>query len=201
MNYTILTESEFFDCINAPKDSDMQSAYEKFVEKIIRLCEDPARIHCIYVVLTYTETELEHTLSSVSTIEETARYVRKALSFVRKMLRPITTVVQPGSMPKGKGKSVGGISWTGTLVEFVELLYGLQEMKSIGNGEISINELYALFGTILNFELKDSQCYNAYTDIKRRKSRSESRTYYIDKMSERLNLRMQRDDERESGRR
>lgn len=200
MNYTILTESEFFDCINAPKDSDMQSAYEKFVEKIIRLCEDPARIHCIYVVLTYTETELEHTLSSVSTIEETARYVRKALSFVRKMLRPITTAVQPGSMPKGKGKSGGGISWTGTLVEFVELLYGLQETGSIDDGKIPIYELSVSVGQLLGVDVKETVFYNTYANIKHRKG-NDSRTYFIDKMSERLNLRMQRDDERELRRR
>lgn len=45
-----------------------------------------------------------------------------------------------------------------------------------------------------------TQClYNAYTDIKRRKS--ESRTYFLDKLRECLNLRMQRDDEKEQKRR
>lgn len=48
MNYTILTESEFFDRINAPKNSDMQLAYDKFVEKIIQLCENPTKIHRVY---------------------------------------------------------------------------------------------------------------------------------------------------------
>ena len=46
--------------------------------------------------------------------------------------------------------------------------------------------------------IRDS-LYDAYTDIKHRKG--ESRTYFLDKLRERLNLRMQRDDEKERERR
>lgn len=41
-------------------------------------------------------------------------------------------------------------------------------------------------------EIKDRHCYGAYLDMKRRKN--ESRTYFLDKLCERLNLRMKRDD-------
>lgn len=85
--------------------------------------------------------------------------------------------------------------WTGTLVELVELIYGLQEARSIDDGETTINELASFFGSIFGVEIKDRHCYDAYLDMKRRKN--ESRTYFLDKMRERLNLRMQRDDERE----
>lgn len=89
--------------------------------------------------------------------------------------------------------------WTGTLVELVELIYGLQEMRCIDDGNAPINELFALFGRLFGIEIKESHCYNAYADIKRRKN--DSRTYFLDKMRERLNLRMQRDDEKERERR
>lgn len=89
--------------------------------------------------------------------------------------------------------------WTGTLVELVELIYGLQEMRCIDDGDTPINELFALFGGLFGIEIKESHCYNAYTDTKRRKN--DSRTYFLDKMRERLNLRMQRDDEKERERR
>ena len=89
--------------------------------------------------------------------------------------------------------------WTGTLVELVELIYGLQEMRCIDDGDTPINELFALFGGLFGIEIKESHCYNAYTDMKRRKN--DSRTYFLDKMRERLNLRMQRDDEKERERR
>lgn len=85
--------------------------------------------------------------------------------------------------------------WTGTLVELVELIYGLQELRSIDDGETAINELITFFGRIFGMNIKSSQCYNSYSDMKSRKS--ESRTYFLDKLRERLNLRMQRDDEKE----
>ena len=53
--------------------------------------------------------------------------------------------------------------------------------------------LYKIFGV----ESKD--CYRFYTDIKRRKN--ESRTYFLDKMQEKLNERMLRDEEQERMRR
>lgn len=72
-------------------------------------------------------------------------------------------------------------------------------MRCIDDGDTPINELFALFGGLFGIEIKESHCYNAYTDMKRRKN--DSRTYFLDKMRERLNLRMQRDDEKERERR
>ena len=89
--------------------------------------------------------------------------------------------------------------WTGNLVELVEIIYALDELRCINNGEVSINELFTLFGRLFGMEMKESHCYNAYTDMKRRKN--DSRTYFLDKMRERLNLRMQCDDEKERERR
>ena len=89
--------------------------------------------------------------------------------------------------------------WTGTLVELVELIYGLKELRCIDDGETAINELITFFGRIFGLEIKERNCYNAYLDMKRRKN--DSQTYFLDKMRERLNLRMQRDDEKERERR
>ena len=85
--------------------------------------------------------------------------------------------------------------WTGTIVELVELIYGLQELRCIDEGEAPINELIAFFNSSFGLEVKESHCYNAYADMKRRKN--DSRTYFLDKMRDRLNLRMQRDEEKE----
>lgn len=85
--------------------------------------------------------------------------------------------------------------WTGNLVELVEVIYALDELHCINDGELSINELFMFFGRSFGMDMKESYCYNAYADMKRRKN--DSRTYFLDKMRERLNLRMQRDDEKE----
>lgn len=89
--------------------------------------------------------------------------------------------------------------WTGTLVELVELIYGIQEMRCIDDGEVPINKLFAFFDELFGMEINTRNCYDAYLDIKRRKN--DSWTYFLDKMRERLNLRMQRDDEKERARR
>jgi len=88
--------------------------------------------------------------------------------------------------------------WTGSLVELVEIIYAFDELHCINDGEAPINELFALFGGLFGTEIKESHCYNAYADMKRRKN--DSRTYFLDKMRERLNLRMQRDEEKERAR-
>lgn len=75
----------------------------------------------------------------------------------------------------------------------------LDELGCINDGQNNIKELAAFFGSLLGLEIKDRHCYDAYLDMKRRKN--ESRTYFLDKLSERLNLRMQRDDEKERERR
>lgn len=85
--------------------------------------------------------------------------------------------------------------WTGILVELVELIYGLQEAHCIDDGRSDIKDLAAFFGRFFGIEIKVRNCYDAYLDIKRRKN--ESRTYFLNKLRERLNLRLQREDERE----
>lgn len=85
--------------------------------------------------------------------------------------------------------------WTGNLSDFVEMVYGLDSLKCINGGETGVTELLLGFGKLFGLKLKDKQCYNAYADIKRRKS--DSRTYFFDKAAEKLNRRMQEDEERE----
>lgn len=94
-------------------------------------------------------------------------------------------------------KVKGSYKWTGSAIELMEVVYGLDEMGCINNGETPIHELAAFVGTLLSIDIRD--CYSAYTDMKRRKN--ESRTYFLDKMRGKLNKRMQQDDEKERQRR
>lgn len=90
-------------------------------------------------------------------------------------------------------KVKGSYQWTGGIVELVELIYALDSMKCINNGEVPIMELATFLGTLFGVDLRE--CYGTYTDIKRRKN--ESRTYFLDKMGKELNKRMERDDDKE----
>ena len=105
----------------------------------------------------------------------------------------------------GKGASVAHektdkalpICWTGNAVDLVEMVYGICVMGSVNDGEVKFKELaqamYQFFG------VKAKDCYRFYTDIRRRKNYS--RTYFLDRMQEKLNDKMRRDDELERMRR
>jgi len=93
-------------------------------------------------------------------------------------------------------KVKGTYQWTGSVVELVELIYALDSIKCINNGEAPITELATFFGMLFGVDLRE--CYGTYTDIKRRKN--ENRTYFLDKMSKELNKRMERDDDKEKKR-
>jgi rteC protein len=78
------------------------------------------------------------------------------------------------------------LRWTGKIVDLVELLYALDTCNCINNGEIGIEEFAEALSKIFGVEIKN--CFSAYIDMKRRKS--DSRTYFLDELKEKLNRRM-----------
>ena len=198
MNHTILTNTEFFQRITGNECQGLSSAYNSFVAKVIEHCHTGANMKHIAVALMYAEIELQ--FHQVSDDGEMSVYIRKALAFVKKIQRHLSAVAtQVPPLNPSNHKPESAYRWTGSLVELVEIIYALDEMRCINDGENAINELTSFFGNLFGLEIKDNICYNAYADMKRRKN--DSRTYFLDKLSQRLNLRMQRDDERERMRR
>ena len=73
------------------------------------------------------------------------------------------------------------IRWTGKASDLVEILYGIDELGCINDGETPLKEVAAYFYKMLGVNAKE--CYHIYADMKMRKN--ESRTYFLDKMQER----------------
>ena len=131
-------------------------------------------------------------------------YVRKAIAFVRRMQEHVaatyhlhvTTSTSEASPPVSL-ESKPLVKWTGNAVDLVEMVYGICVMGSVNDGDVKFKDLaqamYQFFG------IKAKDCYRFYTDIRRRKNYS--RTYFLDKMQEKLNEKMRRDDELERMRR
>jgi hypothetical protein len=202
MDYFILTDTEFFRQITDNKDSSkLTSAYCDFIKTVFDLCTGSVSRYELLFAMTYTETELQSLCECIrlnpyrnKELDSCFLYTRKALSFIRHTLKHMQTQVPTLSTTDNiNPPSVIPYKWTGSAVELVELIYGLIEMRSIHNGETPITELASFISLQFGIEIKD--CYSAYVDMKRRKN--DSRTYYLDKMRERLNRRMQQDDERE----
>lgn len=203
MDYFILTETDFFRQINQKGCIGLETSYNEFIKQIINLChEHKGQLHS-FIAMTYAENELQYhqVQNNTEMNSETSVYIRKALAFIRKMLKHLSYQVPPlssGSIsPKEKTITPVSLRWTGNAVDLVEIIYALDEMHCINEGEIPIGELAAFFYTLFGVESKD--CYRFYTDIKHRKN--DNRTYFLAKMQEKLNQRMRRDDEREIQRR
>ena len=206
MEHLILTETEFFRLIDNPGSrTGLNAAYNEFTMAVVSLCTGAASPCHPLPALSYAETELQYHKALQDADTDHGVYVRKALSFVRKMLKhlalPHSQVPPLSSIPSKDEKKddtpadAPPMRWTGSTVDLIELLYGLDTLECINGGEIGMGELLAFFSRIFGLDIKDSQCYNTYAAIKGRKN--DSRTYFFDKVSEKLNLRMKQDEERE----
>ena len=203
MDYFVFTGSSFFQHIIQPVQTcDYEALYNEFSETVFRHCITGGNPYQSLLALIYTEIELqdlyEHRLSHDA--DEQRTYAYKALLLVRHTLELLKAQVPPlTSICENREEEIPptpALHWTGNAVDLVEIIYGIDEMKCINNGDMPLGELATFFYTLLGVESKE--CYRFYTDIKHRKN--ESRTYFLDKMQERLNERMQRDDEKEKQR-
>ena len=201
-----MTETEFFRLIDNPGSrTGLSAAYNEFTMAVVSLCTGAASPCHPLPALSYAETELQYHKALQDADTDHGMYVRKALAFVRKMLKhlamPHSQVPPLSSIPSKDEKKndtpaeAPPMRWTGSTVDLIELLYGLDTLECINGGEIGMGELLAFFSRIFGLDIKDSQCYNTYAAIKGRKN--DSRTYFFDKVSEKLNLRMRQDEERE----
>ena len=208
MEHLILTETEFFRLIDNPDSrTELGAAYNEFTTAVVSLCTGAASLCHPLPALSYAETELQYHKAIRETNTEHSIYVRKALAFVRRMLKIIT-------MPHSQVPSLSSTSykdekkddtpadapplrWTGKASDLVELIYGVSEMGCINGGEASLKEIAAYFYKVFGVQAKG--CYNIYNDIKMRKN--ESRTYFLDRAAEKVNRRMLLDEERERMRR
>ena len=209
MEHQILTETTFFNYINTQINGDadlqeLQGMYNDFVVTVINLCQSPENKEALHA-LVFTETELQyHPLLHSGSECVLCLYIKKALSFIRKMMQQAKTSVThatlippPMAIEKNNTNTVSPICWTGNAVDLVEMVYGICVMGSVNDGDVKFKDLaqamYQFFG------VKAKDCYRFYTDIRRRKNYS--RTYFLDKMQEKLNDKMRKDDELERMRR
>ena len=209
MNYLILTETEFFGLINGNDETvNLNGAYNAFVKVTVEMCSENGRNDAM-LALAYAENELQfHRTQHVPADRGHIGFlVRKALSFIRKMQRyvatnqtqvpPLSKQSNPTNIPENATAATPALRWTGNAIDLVEMIYGINEMGCINGGEMTLKELAPVLYSFFGVESKD--CYRFYTDIKRRKN--DSRTYFLDRMQEKLNEKMRRDDELERMRR
>ena len=63
------------------------------------------------------------------------------------------------------------ICWTGTKVEFAEMVYGYYHNKMFNHGNVGIKEIARMLSIAFNFEIDDKTIYRCLQDIKEREPR------------------------------
>ena len=175
MEHLILTETEFFRLIdNFDSRSGLNAAYNEFTMAVVSLCTGAASPCHPLPALSYAETELQYHKALQGTDTDHGVYVRKALAFVRKMLKHISMpnyqVPPLSSIPSQDEKKndipadAPPLRWTGKASDLVELIYGISEMGCINGGEASLKEIASYCYKVFGVQAKG--CYSIYNDIK-----------------------------------
>jgi hypothetical protein len=86
------------------------------------------------------------------------------------------------------------LKWTGSIVEWVELIYTLDSVKKINSGKTSLKELFQQMGEIFGFEV--NEFFNYFMNIKRRTDGR--RTKFIDILRDAVLERMEDTDRKPS---
>ena len=173
MEHLILTETDFFGLIDGNDETvNLNAAYNRFVRAVVELMHD-GDTDGAKIALAYAENELQyhHTQYIAGVRSHTALFVRKALSFIRKMQKhipsnrpqvsPLSTTIHSECEKRNKDTgNIPAMRWTGSMAELVELIYGLDAMKLVNEGETGIKELLDGFCKVFGMEIKESQCYN-----------------------------------------
>jgi hypothetical protein len=81
--------------------------------------------------------------------------------------------------------------WTGDIIDFVEIIYALVETGVINNGEVEIKAVIEYLGSI--FGISVNRCYDFYYKMR---TRSGSRTAFLDKIKRLLEAKMDKDEEK-----
>lgn len=210
MKHQLLTETKFFKLLEVTGEADcslLQEEYHTFIGRVIELSQQAHEEQETMHSLVFAETELQfHPLLHSGVENSICVYVKKALAFIRKMMQQIKAGISnmlsasTSMAAKTVGRKKDGatpIRWTGKASDLVEILYGIDELGCINDGETPLKDVAAYFYNMLGVNAKE--CYHIYADMKMRKN--ESRTYFLDKMQERVNRRMKMDEERERMRR
>ena len=209
MEYNILVDTEFFNLLSAGKENKdgnaLEKSYREFIKVVVELCS--SNVKQAVFALSYAETELDFHLSMPHVkdcLETIGLYVRKAVTFVRRMQEYVAATYRlhanaltSETSPPVTTEPKPLVKWTGNAIDLVEMVYGICVMGSVNDGDVKFKDLaqamYQFFG------IKAKDCYRFYTDIRRRKNHS--RTYFLDRMQEKLNDKMRKDDELERMRR
>lgn len=185
MKYDILTDTDFIRAVKDKNEESMNAVFGSFMEQVVALSDCHEGKTATYAAFAYAEIELKKAIDSLKSGRELAE---EAIEFIHEMQQMVK------DMPAIETKlpqTTNSLNWTGDIVNLVELMYGLQEMQCLNDGKLTMEELgnriFPLFG------LKPKIYSRIYIDIKQRATKNGNRTYFLSKMRNMLEERIDQD--------
>jgi len=114
------------------------------------------------------------TVAKIMAYERLEKYLENEIGKIEYSLLPKHEKIVSHSKKQNK-------DWTGSNIDYVEILYAMKESGVINHGQSSVIELHQLFSRILN--LPSIDIYRTFYDLQKRKK---SKTHFLDKMKELL---------------
>ena len=187
MTYSILTDTDFFRAVQNGNTDGIDASYGEFIGKVIEVCSRTNDRTIAFATLLYTEIELKRMGNN--------EVVAKALEFITEMQKMVerTTVVSSVRTSSSETGTADDepLSWTEGSTSLVELAYGLMELGCFNNGKVTVekigNKLFKAFGM-------DPIVYTrTYINIKNRNSKDGYRTYFLTKLRNAMEQRIDND--------
>jgi hypothetical protein len=131
--------------------------------------------------------------------KKAALYLRKAIDIVDRQMEFVRWQMQLEAPAQNcpfvlQFPKHGKLKWTGSVVEWVELIYALYTAKRINNGKTSLKELFQQMGRIFDIEEKEFAVY--FMNIKNRTDGR--RTKFMDLLRDAVLKRMEDADRKPS---
>ena len=185
MKYDILTDTDFIRAVKDKNEESMNAVFGSFMEQVVALSDCHEGKAATYAAFAYAEIELKKTIDSLKSGRELAE---EAIEFIHEMQQMVKDM--PAIETK-QPQTTNSLNWTGDIVNLVELMYGLQEIQCLNDGKLTMEELgnriFPLFG------LKPKIYSRIYIDIKQRATKNGNRTYFLSKMRNMLEERIDQD--------
>lgn len=184
----MLTDTAFFRAAQNGSHDEMAANYGEFIEKVVEVCGCADGKPLAFATLVYTEIELDSLKPDSDPATKLIDKAKLFLDDMQTMLEQLPITEMKSVSPTSKAS---GLSWTGDITSLVELLYGLQEMRCINDGKLSIEELGNRLFSALGME---PRIYTRlYINIKKRSLRNGVRTYFLTEMRQMLDERIDQD--------
>ena len=187
MKYDILTETAFFHAAQNKDTDGMTASYGEFIGKVIEVCGRNNDRTEVFATLLYTDIELKR-MGSCEVVAKALEFITEMQKMVERMPMTCPSEVSSTGFESADDEP---LNWTDGPTSLVELAYGLMELGCFNDGKATVekvgNKLFKAFGL-------DPIVYTrTYINIKNRNSKDGYRTYFLTRLRNAMEQRIDND--------